>query len=190
MNSAIGKDKIITRSKYFWLFTDLVSILSKNREIKIYEIIKSLKTRYNEEEIKFSLRYLISREFLVYVDEGIKFENRKIKLDKIPLISLLDDEDSVPFIVMTLPPFNYFGLQSSLKNHNISLNYIKDEIKKLFMEAEYSIYICSPFLDYEGIKDFLPLLVYKSRNGVRINIVSRQISQKIIIVDSMLLNLS
>lgn len=179
MNSTIGENKIIARGKYYELFTDLVNIVFNNHEIEIDQIVKSLKSKYNEEEIIFSLRYLISREFFAYVDEEKKFKNRTIKLNKKPIISLSEDDESYdPFIVLTLPPFNYFGLESSLKSHNIPLNYIKDEIKKLFMEAENSIYICSPFLDFSGIKEFLPLLAYKSKIGVKINIISRQISQK------------
>ncbi|MBI5458973.1 phospholipase D family protein [Methanobacterium sp.] len=179
MNSAIGKNTIITHGEYYDLFMDLIAVFQDNREIKIDQIVNLLKIKYNEEEIKVSLRYLISREFLVYSDEGGKFQNRTVILDKKPVISLREDEkNSGPFIALTLPPFNYFGLKSSFKNHDISINYIKDEIKKLFMEANDSIYICSPFLDFEGIKDFLPLLVHKNKNGVKINIISRQINKK------------
>lgn len=178
MSSAIGENTIIARDEYYNLFKDLVAVFSDNHEIKIDQIVNLLKNKYNEEEIKFSLRYLISREFIVYNDEGGKFQNRTIILDKIPIISLNDEKNSDPLIVLTLPPFNYFGLKSSFKNHNMPIYYIKDEIKKLFMEATDSIYICSPFLDFEGIKDFLPLLAYKNRNGVKINIISRQINKK------------
>lgn len=178
MNSATGEvEKIITRGKYFGLFNELVDLIADNPRIRIDSIINCLKNRYNEEEIRFSLRYLISKEIFVYVDEDKKFLNRKLILDKKPLISLADKNDiSEPFIVLTLPPFNYFGLKSSLESHHIKLNYIKDEIKKLFLEAEESICICSPFLDYAGINDFLELLVFKSRKGVKIRIISRQIS--------------
>ncbi len=178
MNSAIGENTVIARGEYYNLFSDLIAVFSDNREIKIEKIVNLLKIKYNEEEIKVSLRYLISREFIVYTDKAGKFQNRTVILYKKPIISLREDEkNSDPFIVLTLPPFNYFGLKSTFKNHNISINYIKDEIKKLLMEAKDSIYICSPFLDFDGIKDFMPLLVHKNKNGVKINIISRQINK-------------
>lgn len=178
MNSVTGEvEKIITRGKYFGLFTELVDIIADNPRMKIDSIINCLKTRYNEEEIRFSLRYLISKEIFVNDDADKKFINKRLILAKKPLILSADqDETSEPFIVLTLPPFNYFGLKSSLETHNIKINYIKDEIKKLFLEAEESICICSPFLDYEGINDFLELLRFKSKKGVKIKIISRQIS--------------
>jgi phosphatidylserine/phosphatidylglycerophosphate/cardiolipin synthase-like enzyme len=179
MNSAIGEeDKIDANGIYFDLFNLLVEIVTNKPEIRIKSILDQLKEDYNEEEVKNSIRYLISRGYLVITTERKNFNDIKVKLEKRPYIHLVNQNKvQYPRITLTLPPYDFYGLKSHLTNFNIQINSIKDEIKKLFEEANKSIYICSPFLELNGIDEFMPILTSKCKKGVDIKIISRQINK-------------
>lgn len=81
-----------------------------------------------------------------------------------------------PRILITLPPFNAFGLESELESANVPFFDLKSEFYNLIKNSEESIYICSPFIDFDGIKSFLTVLTSKAKMGVEINLISREIS--------------
>lgn len=179
MNLAIGNEnelKVI--EEYFNLFNHLFTLISHEPiEVKLI-IQKLLKNGYDELKVKESIEFLLSKKYLVITEKNYNFYSNKIKLNKRPFLNLLEEnESSYTEIIMSLPPFNIFGLKDALNSHEIQFKLLKDEIKKMFSEAEHSIYICSPFIEFNGINDFLRILKSKSKKGVEIKIIARQISK-------------
>ena len=90
----------------------------------------------------------------------------------------LKDEMNIrgsPKIVLNLPLFNEFGIARHLKNEKIEVLELKDSFRELFNSAKKTIYICSPFLEYEGIEPYIDILIRKGKEGVNICILSREI---------------
>jgi len=171
------QEKLRVGEKYFYLFNSLLDIISKNPDIRICDLKrKLLETGYKEEIITESIYYLISRNFIIITTNNREFERNKIQLNKKPELYLIEKKESkYPMLVISLPPYNLFGLESELKHSGVQFSNMKDEIMKIFKNAKKSIYICSPFLQFNGIKNFLPILILKAKSGVDIKIISRQI---------------
>lgn len=177
---AIGEfmDKIFTEKKYFTLFNTLVKLISKNPEITVNKVIKILSNDYDMEMIQEAIIYLLSKGFLDIIATSKQFENQKLILSKMPEIELNNNDNSLyPKILVSLPSFNFFGLESELNSLNVPFYSMKDEFKSLFENAEKTIYICSPFLEFKGINEFLTLLISKAKSGVEIKIISREINK-------------
>ena len=166
-------EKLYLDSQFYRLFNKLINIVSLNPGIEINEVVIELLSEYFDEDvINESIDYFISKEYFY------KFENIKLRANKIPKICLIEDKiPEYPKLVISLPPFNEFGFKKNLELSNVSFFSIKDEINRLFENSEKSIYICSPFLQLDGIRCFLPLLCNKAKKGVEIKIISRQIAE-------------
>lgn len=181
INSGIGNLKPIgVESKYIILFNDLFNLISKNPLITVENISKILLNKnYNQEIINESIRFFLSEKILIIAEDSMKFRNIKLKSGRKPSFYLIDDsKENSPKIVLNLPPFNNFGIKTGLNEAGIKYFDQKDEIGLLFETAYDSIKICSPFLEFNGIKEYIPLLISKSKNGVEIKIISRQIDKK------------
>jgi phosphatidylserine/phosphatidylglycerophosphate/cardiolipin synthase-like enzyme len=124
------------------------------------------------------LYYLLSKDCLIIVEPSKKFERTKIKLIEKPEIELIGDRlrEEYPKILISLPPYNMFGLETELRRLDFPVNTLKEEFQKLFEKANHTIYICSPFLEYNGFDTYLPPLLSKAKDGVDIKIIARQIS--------------
>lgn len=170
--------KIFTEKKYFTLFNSLVKLISENPKITVNKVFDILSKDYNMEMIQEAVIYLLSKGFLDIVESSKQFENQKLILAKVPGIELNNKENSLyPKILVSLPSFNFFGLESELSSLNVPFYNMKDEFKSLFEDAEKTIYICSPFLEFKGINEFLTLLISKAKSGVNIKIISREINK-------------
>ncbi len=127
MNTVIGKENINAKGIYYDLFTSLVEIVNNNPDIKVEAIIDVLKNDFNEGDIKESIRYLISKKIFSKHDGITKFEKTSLKLLRKPNIQLIDDNKPIyPRIVITLPPYDFYGIKNSLKESGIEFFSIKD----------------------------------------------------------------
>lgn len=172
--------KIEVEKKYQNLFETLTDILIQNPGTRIEQLKKEILTTHpvNEELIDEIIYYLLSKDCLVIVEASKKFERSKIKLIEKPEIELIGDDvrEEYPKIVISLPPYNIFGLETELRQFNFPINTLKEEFQKLFEKANHHIYICSPFLEYDGFDTYLPVFLSKAKDGVDIKIIARQIS--------------
>jgi len=179
--SLIGDEmKIELEKEYETLFHTLINILLQNPSgIQIGELKKRILASHsvNEEVINEIIEYMLSKKSLKIIEPMKKLEKAKIGLVEIPEVELIGASiiDEYPKIVVSLPPYNIFGLERELKLLNFPINTMKEEFQKLFERANHSIYICSPFLEYNGFDIYLPILLSKAKTGVDIKIVSRQI---------------
>ncbi len=170
--------KIFTDKKYYNLFNSLVNLTSENPEITVNKVFHILLKDYSEEMIQEAIISLISGGFLVVVDSSKQFKNQKLILVKIPEIKYDNKKNNLfPKILVSLPSFNYFGLESELNSLNVPFYNMNIEFKNLFENSTNTIYICSPFLEFNGIKEFLPILISKSKSDVDIKIISREINK-------------
>lgn len=166
--------------KYFRLFESLIKLVNNNHGINISEVVEVLSIEgFEVDIIKECINYFLSQGYFFKLNKNVKFENINLGLKKKPDIHLVKNEKipEYPKLVMSLPPYNEFGFKKSLKLFNIDYFSIKDEFKELFECSEKSIYICSPFLEWNGIDLFLPILRSKAKKGVDIKIISRQIDK-------------
>ena len=172
--------KIQIEKKYQNLFDTLTEILLQNPHIRIEQLKKKVLTTYsvNEEVIDEIIYYLLSKDCLAIVEPSKKFERTKIELIEKPEIELIGDHvrEEFPKILISLPPYNIFGLETELRQLDFPINTLREEFQKLFEKANHSIYICSPFLEYNGFNTYLPTLLSKAKDGVDIKIIARQIS--------------
>jgi len=172
--------KIEVEKKYHRLLESLTDILIQNSDIKISDLKKEILAVYpvNEEVIHEIIYYLLLKGCLAIVTPNKKFGNSKIKLIEKPEIKLKDGKakEEYPKIVLSLPPYNIFGIETELRQMDFPINTLKEEFQKLFEKANRNIYICSPFLEYNGFDNYLPTLLTKAKNGVNIKIIARQIS--------------
>lgn len=172
--------KLIVEKKYYSLFNSMIDILSTCSDISIHELKRKLLEKdYREESINESIYYFLSKNFIELITMKRDFEKNKIRLCKTPELHLREDKkiSNYPMIVLNLPLYNLFGLESELKHSGVIFSNMKDEIKKMFENATNNIYICSPFLQMDGVKEFLPILISKAKRGVDIKIISRQIGK-------------
>lgn len=171
--------KIEIEKEYGALFHTLIKILLQNPGIKIGELKKRILASHsvNEEVIDEIMEYMLSKKCLEIIEPRKKFERAKIRLVEIPEVELIGGSirEEYPKIIVSLPPYNIFGLQTELKRLDFPISTMKEEFQKLFERANHSIYICSPFLEYNGFDIYLPILLSKAKTGVDIKIVSRQI---------------
>lgn len=177
---AIGEfmDKIFAEKKYFTLFNSLIKLISENPEITVNKVFHILSNDYNVEMVQEAIIYLLSKGFLDIVAYSKQFENQKLILSKMPEMELNNKKNNLyPKILVSLPSFNFFGLESELNSLNVPFYSMKDEFKSLFENAEKTIYICSPFLEFKGINEFLTILISKAKSGVDIKIISREINK-------------
>ena len=86
--------------------------------------------------------------------------------------------DREPKVVITLPLFNEFGIAKHLEDEQLDIMDLKDSFSMLFVSAKETIYICSPFLEYEGIEPYVNILLEKGIEGVKIYILAREIGSK------------
>jgi len=172
-------EKLIVEKKYYSLFSSMIDILSTHPDISIGELKrKLLEKNYREETVNESIYYFLSKNFIELTATSKEFEKSMVRLRKKPELHLDEKEPlSYPKIVLSLPPYNLFGLESELKYAGVVFSDMKTEIKKMFERATTDIYICSPFLQMNGVKEFLPTLISKAKNGVNVKIISRQIGK-------------
>ena len=172
--------KIEIEKKYQNLFETLTELLIQNPGVRIEQLKKEILTIHavNEEVIDEIIYYLLSKDFLEIVEYSKKYEKSKIKLIKKPEIKIINnyEKEEYPKIVISFPPYNIFGLETELRQLDFPINTLSKEFQKLFERANQSIYVCSPFLEYDGFDNYLPTLLSKSKDGVDIRIISRQIS--------------
>jgi len=173
--------QIEVNEKYRPIFEVLIEFLLNNPDISIEELKKRILSEHtaDEGEIYEIIYYLVSKNCISIVETSRKFEKNKIRLIEKPEIKLVGEEtnDEYPKIVISLPPYNIFGLETELRQLNFPINNLKDEFQKLFEKAYHSISICSPFLEYNGFNIYLPILLSKAKDGVDIKIIARQISK-------------
>lgn len=173
-------EPLYLKPKYFKLFNSLIKLVSLNHGIKVNEVIKTLSLqRFEVELITETINYFLSQKYFYKIDGIENFKSSRLGLNEKPIINLTEDEEILeyPKLVLSLPPFDAFGLNKHLELSKVEFNSIKYEINRLFEISEESIHICSPFLELNGINDFLPLLSSKAKNGVDIKIISRQINK-------------
>lgn len=111
------KLKIKKGGKYEKSLNGIIEILEEVENIKIKNLKETVKNKYNsnEETIEELIFYLISKENIMVTDDSIRFNNQKIKLIKKPELDFEDlEEEEYPKMVLTLPPFDKFGLKSEL----------------------------------------------------------------------------
>lgn len=160
----------------------LNSIFEQRNEITINEIKKIIieELYVNEMEISAITFYLITENYLEIVKTNQRFENSIVKRNRKIQIENLNQpnnqENTYPQIVVSLPPFNIFGLQTEFSKFNYPIYSLKEGLHNIISKAKNEILICSPFLDYYGIQLFMPTLLKKVSEGVQIRIISRQIS--------------
>lgn len=166
---------MLNGTKYIEIYSSLVDEISKNPGISIEDLFE--RSIHNNEIIHECLEHMLSKNFIEMVETNKKFQKIRIKLVHKPELNVIEKNDyKYPKLLVTLPPFNSFGLKSELQHSNIIYSDLKSEFNKLFQKSSESIYICSPFIEFEGIKPFLPLLISKSKRGVEIKLVSREIN--------------
>jgi len=173
-------EKIPVKKKYYSLFDSLLKKVSPEQNIEIDYLTRIMESEgYTKEMIYESISFLISQDFFEIVESKKKFGKIKIKLRSIPEIYLEKEEPVAiyPKLILNLPPYNVFGMLSELKQANIKYFDMKEEFSKLFLDAKKYIYICSPFLQMSGFKDFIDILISKAKEGVDIKIVARQIDK-------------
>lgn len=79
---------------------------------------------------------------------------------------------------ITAPTLNQFSFEQMFTEHDISVSSIRDEIHNMFELAEENIKICSPFLEWNGLRNYIDVLIRKARSGVEISILIREILAK------------
>lgn len=172
--------KIKRGSKYEKPLNTLIRILEGEEDIEINKIKDIICDKYNtnEEIIDNLIFYLIDNENIKIIDESKRFNNQKITLvDKPDLKLETIKEEKYPKMVLTLPPFNKYGIESKLGDLISDKNNLKKSFMALFKKASSNIYICSPFLEYTGIEPFINILISKAKQGVNIKVLSRQIKK-------------
>ena len=129
------------------------------------------------------IKRLIRQNKLIVITEGRRFEEHLLKWnsDDIPLKfpTLSRNEFENVEICMTFPPFNIYGLTNFLNNQKIKINTLLNEFEKLFSSARKNIKICSPFIEWNGFEYFKDQLLLKATKGIQIEILSREISNRI-----------
>jgi len=144
------------------------------------ELKETILTTYsvNEEIINELIYYLLSKNCLEIVEPSKNFEKSKIKLIENVEIDLVDDRTggNYPKILLSYPPYNIFGLETEFKQLDFPINTLKEGFQELFESASHTIYICSPFIEYNGFDIYLPILLSKAKSGVDIKIIARQVS--------------
>ena len=138
---------------------------------------------FNYEVLGALIKRLIRQKKLIIINKGRRFEEHLLtwNSDDIPLKfpTLSRNEFENVEICMTLPPFNIIGLTNFLNNQKIKLNTLLKEFEILFSSARKNIKICSPFIEWNGFEYFRDLLILKATKGIQIEILSREISQRI-----------
>lgn len=77
-------------------------------------------------------------------------------------------------LVVSLPPFDQFGLDSFIKKNNINFIGLKEAILNVVRSAKSTINISSPFLDIERIPEIRDELLNKAYMKVQIKILVRE----------------
>ncbi len=157
---------------------EINNIFDVDSEITIENLKKCIIDRkiMKEREISEIIHYLLTEGMIGITKPNKIFDKttihriRKIRIPNLKSQSIPD----FPKVVISLPPFDIFGLQSELDRLKLNLNNIEDEFECMFSNAKANILICSPFIDFQGIKRFIPILQEKARAGVKIKIITRQ----------------
>ena len=172
--------KIVIETKYLNVLNSLFDIILKNPNITIEQLKNKVLEIHsiNEEIIDEFIYYLLLKDCLSIAEPNKKYKNTKIMLVEKPEFELKECciKEEYPRILMSLPPYNIFGLSTNLKKLDYPINTLKDEFLILFNNAKHTIKICSPFLEYKGFDIFLPTLLSKAKSGVDIKIIARQIA--------------
>lgn len=160
---------------YLDIYNSLADRIHRNPGISISELFQQF-SMYDKEILHECMTHMLSQNYIEIIEPNRRFEKIKIKIIQVPEIKINEKkEQKYPKLLITLPPFNVFGLESELRNSNISFFDLKSEFEKLFQKSKEDIYICSPFIELRGIQSFLPLLVSKAKKGICIKIISREI---------------
>ncbi len=165
-----------------------VSLSVSEEDLKFFnELFVLLKSPMNKEELEGQLlkKNLKNREFIeeslryLIMAGAIKQIGDRLVLLRIPNLQIIEraSVEEFPKVLVTLPPYNIYGLSAAFKKFDLPLETLQSGFSKIFHCADESIYICSPFLDYNGIERFIPLLIDKAKRGVEIKILTRQISK-------------
>ncbi|MBN1213837.1 MAG: hypothetical protein JXA99_00190 [Candidatus Lokiarchaeota archaeon] len=157
-------------------------ILNNDNEISVNQLINSRDLANYEYENKLSLtKYLLSIGLLELKDQNSNntLESLVVRWNKEKNDFVVPKKKILNFntirICITLPPFNISGLINQMKKYNFQMNSLVKEFSDLFLRAKTSIKICSPFLEYNGFAYFEEILINKVRQGVKLQILSRQI---------------
>lgn len=81
-------------------------------------------------------------------------------------------------LVLSLPPFDQYGLNTFINKSNIKFIGLKDAILKVIQSANQTINISSPFLDIERIPEIRDELLNKAYMNVKIKILVRESFRK------------
>ncbi len=77
-------------------------------------------------------------------------------------------------LVLSLPPYDQFGMDSFIKKHKINYIPLKEAILKVIRSAKRTLSISSPFLDLDGIPEIREELLNKAFMNVKIKILVRE----------------
>ena len=150
--------------------------------IKVEDLLNlaSLNTTNQETKI-LALQFMIDQNIIKVSDAGKQFLKSTLQLRpnsgklEIPSEETLDLK--VNQICISFPQFDYFGLKEKFQQRNIPYMMLKETFIKIFQSAKQEIRICSPFMEYKGIKPFLDILLQQAQRGIKIKIVSRELTQ-------------
>jgi phosphatidylserine/phosphatidylglycerophosphate/cardiolipin synthase-like enzyme len=93
------------------------------------------------------------------------------------------EEDNTE-LVLSLPPYDQFGMKSFIKKNNIFYVSLGEAILRVIKSAKSSLSISSPFLDLEGIPEIKKELLTKAFMDVKIKILVRAPLQRKLKEDS------
>ncbi len=169
-------------------YLEIVRLIEENfaqkESFSVNSVLRLNELRLFKYEVLGALiKRLIRQNKLIVITEGRRFEEHLLKWnsDDIPLKfpTLSRNEFENVEICMTFPPFNIYGLTNFLNNQKIKINTLLNEFEKLFSSARKNIKICSPFIEWNGFEYFKDQLLLKATKGIQIEILSREISNRI-----------
>lgn len=76
-------------------------------------------------------------------------------------------------IALSLPSWEQFGMSRELESIGLEYVTLCDAFSRLISQAEEELFVCSPFVDYEGLKPFIPRFVNALDKGVKIRLLTR-----------------
>ena len=167
---------------YQEIIDTIKSIFHSKGQNTVKELLYSSNLKSFSQEVVIALIKLLISSDQLLVKNSTDKKFRDILLGWNPTDMSFELPSITPYkfedvrICLSLPPFAIFGLTDSLDEKNIPLNLLLEEFTKLFLKANQSIKICSPFLEFNGFEYFKDTLLGKAQHKVDIQILSRQIN--------------
>jgi len=163
--------------EYYEMIQSLIEKLKAANETTINDLIGEIAKTYNYDKIKMEeiISYLIHEKYIEIQQQKRNFGNCIIKLKKTPKIMMRESNliSKEPILTLTLPPFNIFGLTDELTKKSIKYVSLEEGFYDLFKVAEEKIFICSPFIDYDGYFIFEDIIKSKLQSGILLKILTR-----------------